>query len=45
MNLLDNKGVLKSYVPLPESELGSEIKTRFEEDEEIMVSCFPYSEI
>ncbi|XP_022090016.1 eukaryotic translation initiation factor 5A-1-like [Acanthaster planci] len=38
VNLLDNKGVSRSDVRLPEGELGKEICTRFEADEEIVVT-------
>ena len=38
MNLLDNKGVVKNFVSLPEGELGIEIQARFEAEEGIMVS-------
>ncbi|XP_071805615.1 eukaryotic translation initiation factor 5A-1-like [Asterias amurensis] len=38
MNLLDNKGVVKNFVSLPEGELGIEIQARFEAEEDIMVT-------
>ncbi len=41
INLLDNRGVVKNYVPLPEGELGIEIQARFEAENDITVS-FPF---
>ncbi|XP_038079353.1 eukaryotic translation initiation factor 5A-1-like [Patiria miniata] len=38
VNLLDNKGISRGDIRLPEGELGTQIKTRFEAEEELMVT-------